>query len=194
MSWKRALFWLVLAVPAGLMIAQLASGAARAMDLYHPSGEMSLRLMVIALMAGPVADIFGRNRFTRGWLAIRRNLGVAAFCYAALHLVFYVIDLRTLAAMLDELTLPAIWTGWLGFAFMLAAASISTDAAMRRLGHWWKRIQLGVYAAVLLAALHWALLDREAGPALIHLAPLLVLWPLRAVILYSRRTTRGLST
>jgi len=65
---------------------------------------------------------------------------------------------------------------------------------LRRLGRWWKRVQTAVYGAVLLAAVHWALLDRDLGAALIHLAPLLLLWPLRAAILYSKRTTRGLST
>lgn len=163
------------------------------MHMYHPTGETSLRLMVLAMMAGPVADIFGRNRFTRGWLAIRRYLGVAGFGYVALHLAFYFIDMGTIAAMLDELSLPAIWTGWLSFALMLAAASISSDWAMRRLGRWWPRIQTAVYGAVLLAALHWALLDRAAGPALLHLAPLLVLWPWRAAIRHSKRKQRELS-
>ena len=83
---RRILLWLVLVLPAALMVGRFVSGQALAMDLYHPSGEMSVRLMVLALLPGPLADAFGPNRFLRAWLAIRRNLGVAAFGYAVLHL------------------------------------------------------------------------------------------------------------
>lgn len=186
----RAILWLVLAIPAALMARALASGEVLAMDLYHPSGELAIRLMLLAMLAGPLPDIFGRNRFFRGWLAIRRNLGVAAFGYAALHVVIYFIDVQTLAAVLDELPLPSIWTGWLGFAFMLAAGAISNDWAMRRLGRNWKRVQRGVYAAFILAAIHWWLLDRNPGPALVHLTPLLVAWIARLLVKRSRKSKR----
>ena len=114
----RPLFWLALALPALLMLADFWRGAALAMDLLHPSGELSVRLMIAAMLAGPMAGIFGPNRFFRGWLAMRRNLGVAAFGYAVLHLIFYAADMGLLAAMLDELALPSIWTGWLALALM----------------------------------------------------------------------------
>ncbi len=54
-GWRRALLWLVLAIPAALMIQRFASGEALAMDLYHPSGEMSVRLMILALLRGPLS-------------------------------------------------------------------------------------------------------------------------------------------
>jgi sulfoxide reductase heme-binding subunit YedZ len=181
---------MLLAIPALLMIRSFASGEALAMDLLQPTGETALRLMLLAMLAGPLADIFGRNRFLRAWLSVRRNLGVAAFAYAVLHLVFYAIDMGALGPILDELPLPGIWTGWLSFLAMLAAASISTDAAMRALGRWWKRVQLGLYAAVLLAAAHWWLLDRAATPAIVHLAPLLLAWSARLLVRHRRATPR----
>lgn len=184
----RLAFWLLLALPALFMIRAYSAGESLAMDLLHPTGETSLRLMVLAMLVGPLIDVFGRNRFLGGWLAVRRNLGVAAFAYATLHLAFYVIDMRALGPILDEIELPGIWTGWLSFLSMLAAASISTDAAMRRLGRWWKRVQRVLYAAVLLAAAHWWLLDRNAVPALVHLAPLLLAWSARFII--RQRSTR----
>ena len=42
---------LLLALPAVLMARQLATGQLAAMDLYHPSGEMSVRLMLLALLS-----------------------------------------------------------------------------------------------------------------------------------------------
>ncbi|MXP41629.1 iron reductase [Altererythrobacter soli] len=176
----KAILWLLLAVPAALMLRGLVGGEALPMDLLHPSGETSVRLMVLAMLPGPLIDAFGPNRFLRGWLSIRRNLGVAAFAYALLHLAIYVIDMRTIAAMLDELGLPGIWTGWLALFLMILPAAVSFDRAMRWLGRGWKRIQRLVYAAFVLALAHWLLLDWNWKPAAIHLLPLAMAWLLRA--------------
>ena len=192
-GWRRALLWLVLAIPAALMIQRFASGEALAMDMYHPSGEMSVRLMILALLPGPLTDALGPNRFLRGWLAIRRNLGVAAFLYALLHLGFYVLDMQLLSAMVGELPIPGIWTGWLAFALLLVPAAISFNAAMRRLGRRWKQIQRLVYPAFVLALVHWLLLDWAWGPALVHLAPLLVAWTLRMAMRRRTIVTRSIT-
>lgn len=176
----KAILWLLLAIPAALMLRGLAGGEVLPMDLLHPSGETSVRLMVLALLPGPLTDAFGPNRVLRGWLSIRRNLGVAGFAYALLHLAIYVIDMRSLAAMLDELGLPGIWTGWLALALMIPPAAISFDRAMRRLGRDWKRIQRLVYASSVLALAHWLLLDWNWRPAAVHLLPLIIAWLLRA--------------
>lgn len=175
----KPLVWAALAVPALLMAADLWRGAVLPMDLLHPTGEMSVRLMVLAMLAGPVAGIVGPNRFTRGWLAWRRNLGVAAFAYAMLHLIFYLIDMGLLAAVVDELILPSIWTGWLALALMLVPAAISFDRAMIGLGRRaWKGLQRLVWPALMLSLAHWLLLDWKWQPAAVHLAPLIIAWSL----------------
>ena len=186
----RPLVWLLLALPALAMLYQLATGETFAFKLLHPTGEMALRLMVVALMVGPLIAIFGRNRFLLGWLALRRNIGVAAFIYGLMHLVFYVMDMAAIGPILDEFWLPGIWTGWLSFALMLAAAAISADWAVKALGPWWQRVQYAVYGAVLIGALHWYSLDNNAGPALVHLAPLVLLWTPRAVVKRTRRNRK----
>lgn len=183
MRWPRLLLWVVLALPAAWLAWRLGSGEATAFDLYHPTGELSLRLLILALLPGPLAEFFGLGggfgRFLRGWLAIRRNLGVAAFAYAVLHLVAYFLDMQALSAMVAELGLPGIWTGWIALAAMAVPAGISTDRAVRALGRRWKHWQRLVYPALLLALAHWALLDRAVGPALVHIAPLVLAWSLR---------------
>ncbi len=190
---RRALLWVALAIPAALMIQRFASGEALAMDLYHPSGEMAVRLMILALLPGPLADALGHSRFLRGWLAIRRNFGVAAFLYALLHLVFYVLDMRMIAAMLDEVVIPGIWTGWLSLVLMLVPAAISSDRAMRWLGRRWKSWQRLVYPAFLLALIHWLLLDWQWGPALVHLAPLVLAWILRFALRRRKSLSRSIA-
>lgn len=175
---------LLLAVPAAAMIGSFMRGSTLAMDLLHPSGETAMRLMIVALLPGPLAAWFGQTRFLRGWIAMRRDFGLAAFAYALLHLFFYVCDMGMLAPILEELELSSIWTGWLALVLMLVPASISSDAAMRRLGRRWKRLQRLVYGAFLLGLCHWLLLDWEWLPALLHLLPLLAAWTLRAAALH----------
>ena len=186
MSIRRIILWLLLALPAALMLRDLAGGTLP-FKLYHPSGEMAVRLMLLAMLVGPLVDIFGRRKWLLAWLKFRRNLGVAAFLYGALHLLFYVLDMQTIGAMFDELLLPAIWTGWICFALMLVAASISTDWAVKRLGRRWKLVQMGVYPAYLLAILHWWLLGHGAVPAILHLIPLFIVWIAR---INARRTRK----
>ena len=184
----RPLFWFALALPGLLMAANLLRGDVLAMDLLHPTGELSVRLMIAAMLAGPLAGIFGPNRFFRGWLAIRRNLGVAAFGYAALHLAFYAIDMGLLAAMIEELALPSIWTGWLALGLMAIPAAISFNRAMRAMGrHAWKSAQRLVYPCLALSLAHWLLLDWNWQPAAVHLTPLLVAW---LVLLLKRSRNR----
>nr|WP_281377758.1 ferric reductase-like transmembrane domain-containing protein [Sphingobium subterraneum] len=142
---------------------------------------MAVRLMVLALLPGPLAECIGAGRFLRAWLAVRRNLGVAAFLYALLHLAFYAIDMNALSAILEELELPGIWTGWLALALFVPAAATSTDRAMRILRRRWKTIQRVVYAAAAASFLHWLLLDWNWQKAALHAAPLILVWLLRAV-------------
>lgn len=187
----RHLVWLGLAVPGLLMSANLVRGDALAMDLLHPSGEMSVRLLVLALLPGPLAGVFGPKPFLRSWLAWRRNIGVAAFAYAMLHLGFYVIDMGALGPMIDEVGLPSIWTGWLALILMAVPGVTSFDRAMVRLGrHRWKSAQRLAYAAAVLTLVHWVLLDWQWQPALVHAAPVIIVWIMFAL----RRFSRAAST
>lgn len=188
----KPLFWIALALPALLMIVDLTRGAVMAMDLLHPSGEMSVRLLIAAMLPGPLAGYFGPNMFLRGWLAVRRNIGVAAFGYAVLHLYLYVVDMGLFSAILDELALPSIWTAWLAIMFMTIPAAISFDAVMRALGRrLWKSLQRLVYPALLASLAHWLLLDWRWQPAAIHLIPLILAWSLWAISRLRRDELRG---
>lgn len=177
----KGLLWLLLSVPGILMLWSFSQGEALAMDMLHPSGETSVRLMILAMLPGPLSEFFGLNRFFRGWIAIRRSLGVAAFGYALLHLIFYIFDMNSLPAMLEELGIAGIWTGWLALALMFPPAAISFNYAMRKLGKNWKKVQRLVYAALIIGLAHWILLDWAWQPAIVHLAPLIVAWILRYI-------------
>jgi methionine sulfoxide reductase heme-binding subunit len=174
-------FWLLLALPALAMLNGWWNGAIETMDMLNPTGETSARLMIAAMLIGPLTGVFGPRHWLLWVLARRRALGVAAFCYGALHLVFYIIDMGNLAAILGELPIASIWTGWLALALMLPLALTSNQAAMKLLRAAWKRVQRLAYPAALLTLLHWWWVHDGAIAALIHFAPLVLLWLLLAL-------------
>jgi sulfoxide reductase heme-binding subunit YedZ len=170
------LFWLLLAIPAVFQLAGWWSGAVDTMDMLHPTGETSARLMIAAMLIGPLAGLIGPRRWLLWCLARRRALGVAAFGYAAAHLIFYLIDLGSFAAVIDELPIASIWTGWAALALMLPMALTSNQRAMRALRSTWKSVQRLAYPAALLTLLHWWWVHDGATAALVHMAPLALLW------------------
>ncbi len=188
----RPAFHIALGLPGALMVAGLLRGDTLALDLLHPSGELSVRLIVAALLPGPLAGLFGPTRFLTAWLRLRRDIGLAAFGYAVLHLVFYTLDIGVLAPMLDELGLPSIWTGWLSLLLMALPAAISSDAAMRALGRArWKAIQRQVYAVFVLALAHWLLLAWDETPPMLHALPVVLIWTC-LVAMRRRKTAKGI--
>lgn len=172
---KKQVFWLLLAIPALFMLLRFYSGDVLAMDMLHPTGEWSARLMIIAMMLSPLVSLLGPKPWL-GWLVQRRRaLGVAAFAYAVLHLIFYVIDMGNLDDMLAEFWALGIWTGWAAMLLFVPLAMTSNDASMRRLKAGWKRLQRLVYPAAVLVLVHWIFIHNNLGPALVHSIPLALL-------------------
>lgn len=181
------LFWCILAIPAVLMLMGYAGGDVIAMDLLHPSGEMSARAMILAMMVGPLIEIAGRRKWLLWWLRRRRSLGVAAFLYALLHLYFYVVDMGTLDAMLAEIGALGIWTGWVALLLFVPLALTSNEAALRALRTGWKKLQRLVYPAAILTLVHWIFIHNNLGPALVHFAPLAILTGWRVIRVLPRQ-------
>ena len=176
----KGVLWAVLALPALVELSGFATVPGMwPGDLLHPTGEWSARFIIIALMLTPLAQLFPRNAVVTWLVRHRRAFGVAAFAYAVLHLVFYVLDMETVAAMLAEIGAPGIWTGWLALLCLLPPALASSDAAMRALRRNWKRVQRLAYPAAVLTLVHWVLVHDGMVSALVHFAPLILLQALR---------------
>lgn len=168
------LFWGILALPSIVMIgAALGSG-----DLHgqlHPTGEFAARFLVLAMMLTPLKMMFPKSRLIQWFMRRRRYLGVAVFCYGALHTLFYVIDLGSVDKMAADLIKLGIWTGWIAILIFVPLALTSNDLSVRALGGKWKRLQQLVYFAALFTALHWVFVEQELGDALVLFLPLALL-------------------
>ncbi len=169
--------WLLLAVPALTMIAPVFGQDARALrGVLHGSGEFSARFMIISMMATPLMLLTKGSGFARWLRSNRRYFGVAAFCYALVHAVAYLMS-EPFARVLAEATDFDILTGWLAFAIFIPLAATSMDYAVRKMGTWWKWLQRWTYGAALLTLLHWASLKDWGGwaPVAVHFGPLAAL-------------------
>jgi methionine sulfoxide reductase heme-binding subunit len=175
---SKPLLWAVLSIPALLMIRSASAPDTYFEDLLHPSGEWSARLIILALMLTPLSMLLPGQAWVRWLIRRRRAFGVAAFGYALLHLLFYVLEMRTLHDMLAEAGALGIWTGWAALLLMAPLALTSNDAAMRALRGGWKRLQRLAYPAALLTLVHWMFVHDNVAAALVNFAPLaaLELW------------------
>ncbi len=180
---NKPVFWLLLSIPALLMLRGYWSGDVIAMDMLHPTGEWSARLMIIAMMLSPLASLIGPRPWLNWLVQRRRALGVGAFAYAMLHLLFYVIDMGNLKDMLAEFWALGIWTGWAAMLLFVPLAVTSNDASMRALKAGWKRLQRLVYPAAILVLVHWIFIHNNLGPALVHFIPLMLLVAARYFLL-----------
>ena len=164
-------YWILLALPSFAFIAAGFQGEDLE-ELLHPTGEFSARLMIIAMMLTPLRMLFPKTRWLSWLMSRRRYLGVAAFGYALLHTLYYVIDLGSLSAVMADIVKIGIWTGWIAFVIFVPLFLTSNDFAVRAMGPGWKMLQRWVYVAAVATALHWIFVHNELGPALVHFVPL----------------------
>jgi methionine sulfoxide reductase heme-binding subunit len=184
---NRWFLWALMALPGVSMMLGFLGGKVDAEELLHPTGEFSARFMIIAMIIAPLIDLFGPRAWLRWMMARRRYFGLAAFGYAVLHLVLYVIDMGALEGMLAEALAPGIWTGWAALALFVPLAITSNDASMRALKAGWKRVQRLVYPAAVLTLLHWIWVHNNLVPALVHFVPLAGLIIARFALSSSRK-------
>lgn len=182
--------WVLLALPAlGLVSSLIASDDPEIFEeLLHPTGEFSARFMIIAMLASPLVLLLRGWRGPQWLKKNRRYFGVAAFGYAALHTVFYLIDEGTTAKVIADIPKLYIWTGWVAFIIFIPLAVTSMDYFVRIMGPAWKTLQRTTYVAAVATLVHWAALHDwgGVGPALVHFGPLAALEAYRLWYWYLR--------
>lgn len=149
-------------------------------DFTDRTGKAAIVILMLSLACTPANTVFG---FRRG-LTVRKALGLWAFAYAALHLLVFIgldygfsWDLIFQDALLGK---QFIIAGFIALLILTPLAITSTRGWMRRLGKNWKRLHQLVYAAGVLAVIHFLLLVKaDRTEPLIYAAILSVLLLLR---------------
>lgn len=182
----RPVLWLLVIVPAIVLVAQLLLdqlGAEPIEALEHASGEWALRLLAASLAVTPLMRLTGW-----GWMvAQRRFLGLAAFFWALGHLSVYIVldqffDWPEIVK--DILKHLYITVGMLAFVLMIPLALTSTKSSIRRLGgKRWNQLHRLVYVSAVAGCVHylWAVKKDLAEPML-YAAVFVVLFALRFIL------------
>lgn len=147
--------------------------------LSHETGDWTLRFLLITLAITPLRRLTGWRRP----VLLRRMLGLFSFFYACLHVLVWLWLDREFAwgSMLADIAKrPYITVGFLSFLILCALALTSNTISMRRLGKGWQTLHRLVYAAALLAVLHYIwLVKADLLQPLIYLGIFVVLMLLR---------------
>lgn len=123
-------------------------------DAIHAAGFWTALFIVISLAVTPARRLFAAPKL----ILMRRTLGVAAFCYAALHISLYAVEQKyDLAKVVSEIALRIYLTiGFVALIGLLTLATTSTDGMIRRLGSArWNRLHKLVYAIAILGVIHY---------------------------------------
>lgn len=156
--WFKTVVLLLCAVPLasllwGVFNDQL--GANPAETLIRSLGDWTLRMLWLTLAITPLRQWFNWPLLAR----CRRGLGLWTFAYACLHLLAYAwldMGLEWTEVLHDVAKRPFILVGMLTLAVLLPLALTSFNQAVRWLGsRRWLRLHKAVYAAALLALLHF---------------------------------------
>jgi sulfoxide reductase heme-binding subunit YedZ len=145
-----------LVVPGALYAFWLATGqlgGRPVMEAIHGTGLWAIRLLMISLAITP----FARALDWPSLLLVRRNVGVAAACYAVAHMSCYVVDENfKLLTVVSEIALRFYLTiGFVALLVLLALALTSTDGWVKKLGRDWKRLHRLAYPLGVVALLHF---------------------------------------
>ncbi|SNR58440.1 sulfoxide reductase heme-binding subunit YedZ [Maribacter sedimenticola] len=175
----KYMLWLLLAIPGVMMTLDYAKGQFKYEDIMHITGEFAARMLIISLIATPIRLMFPKTKVAQWLLRNRRFFGVAAFAYTLLHTIFYVLEFP-ISKIVNESIELSILTGWIAFFVFIPLAMTSTNAAVKRMGRNWKKLQQWVYLAAIMAFAHWALLGLQGeegsmAGALAHFVPVMLL-------------------
>lgn len=182
-------FSLLLALPWAGMLIQFARLNSWGL-IIDQSGSWAVRMLILALAVSPARIVMRQLHLGPHWpmwlMKRRRELGMASFLYALLHLSLYLVRQWNINVVLFDMQDLAYATGWISFVTLLALAITSNDASVHWLGRWWKPLQRFVYVSAMAAFLHWYLVRQDHVGLWLHLVPLAALEGYRVLHNFAR--------
>ena len=117
------------------------------------TGLWATRFFLISLAITPVARMLQWPSL----LLVRRMVGLTGLAYGLAHLLFYAMDQKfNLGTVVSEILSRFYLT--IGFVALIGFAALgvtSTNAMIRRMGRWWKRLHWLTYPLIATIALHY---------------------------------------
>jgi methionine sulfoxide reductase heme-binding subunit len=128
-------------------------GGRPVIEVIHRTGLWAVRFLLIALAVTPLRAALNWGKL----LLLRRMLGLTALAYAVAHFSLYIVDQGgNLLVVASEIVHRFYLTiGFIVLLGLIALGITSTDAAIRRMGRWWKRLHRLSYPLGVLALLHY---------------------------------------
>lgn len=123
-------------------------------ELIHGTGLWAIRFLLLSLAITPF-------RVLLKWpdlIKVRRMIGVAALCYALVHIGFYCTDLHFewMKILTELVSRTYLIIGGLALFGLIALGGTSTDSAVRALGgKTWQRLHRLTYVIATLALIHF---------------------------------------
>jgi sulfoxide reductase heme-binding subunit YedZ len=137
--------------------------------LLHHFGFVACILLATVLAFTPLRVLFPHSRLALALNRHRRLVGVSAFFYALIHVIFQVLHEGGWPTFFTDIKKPFLLCGLVTFVILLILAATSFNFMVRWLGgRRWKNVHRLVYLAVPLAAYHQALARK--------IFPVQVLW------------------
>jgi sulfoxide reductase heme-binding subunit YedZ len=174
--------WILTHTPAVLMLLILAFDPSQWKLLTPYSGYCAVGFLILVLSLHPLKMLWPH------WILLiklnrhRQEIGVAAFSYAAIHVLCFLIKRGSLEATLPYLIHPAlIPVVWVGFPVLIILALTSNQYSKKKLtAIKWKKLHKLVYLAEAAIFLHMILVGEKVW-AFILFTPLVILQLMRRV-------------
>ena len=131
-------------------------GANPIMEITHRTGKTAILLLILSLAVSPLRQLLKWSQINK----LRRPLGLWAGFYALVHFSIYVVldyGFQWKALLANSLTNFFILFGFTTGLILLLLSITSLTYFLKKMGKNWKKLHRFVYAAGILAALHFIL-------------------------------------
>ena len=126
------------------------------LEITHRTGKTAILLLILSLAVSPLRQLLKWNQINK----LRRPLGLWAGFYALVHFSIYVVldyGFQWKALLANSLTNFFILFGFTTGLILLVLSITSLTYFLKKMGKNWKKLHRFVYAAGILAALHFIL-------------------------------------
>ena len=131
-------------------------GANPILEITHRTGKTAILLLILSLAVSPLRQLLKWNQINK----LRRPLGLWAGFYALVHFSIYVVldyGFQWKALLANSLTNFFILFGFTTGLILLVLSITSLTYFLKKMGKNWKKLHRFVYAAGILASLHFVL-------------------------------------